>query len=87
MITAKEARELSGPTIQEEALSLDPHIRKAAENKERKVLVYHGKLENEAYSNTQRWKDFVKYMQGLGFKVSLHYNESQFVDMRLRIEW
>jgi hypothetical protein len=87
MITAQEARTLAGKTIEELGLDCDPHIRKAAEAKKREVTFYHGELENDAYSRTPRWNDFVAYMKELGFEVSLYYQESQFVDMRITIKW
>lgn len=87
MITAKEARELAGPTIEEMAEFFDKPIREAATKKERSVTVYHGALENEAYSNTKRWKEFVAYMAKLGFVAELYYYEGQFVDMRITIKW
>ena len=87
MITAKEAIELAGPTIEELAEFFDEPIRKAATDKKRSVCVYHGQLENEAYGRTQRWKDFVEYMRKLGFNAELFYEERQFVDMRITISW
>jgi len=87
MITAKEAKELSGPSIEEMAEFFDKFIRQAAEAKERRVTVYHGILENEAYGQTKRWKEFVAYMAKLGFVAELYYDEGQFVDMRITIKW
>jgi hypothetical protein len=87
MITAKEARELAGPTIEEMAEFFDKPIREAAAKKERSITVYHGALESEAYSNTKRWKEFVAYMAKLGFGAELYYYEGQFVDMRITIKW
>jgi hypothetical protein len=87
MINAKEARELSGPSIEEMAEFFDKFIRQAAEAKERQVTVYHGVLENEAYGQTKRWKEFVAYMKKLGFIAELHYDESCFVDLRITIKW
>lgn len=87
MITAKEAIQIAGPTIEEMANFFDLHIRKAANDKNREVTVYHGTLENEAYGGTKTWKKFVEYMKGLGFTVELYYNEAQFVDMRITVKW
>lgn len=87
MITAKEARELSGPTIEEIAEFFDRPIREAASKKERKITIYHGQLENEAYGRTKRWAEFVEYMHNLGFKAELYYYEGQFVHMRITISW
>jgi hypothetical protein len=87
MITAQEARELSGPSIEEMAEFFDEFIRQAAKAKERTVTVYHGILENEAYGQTKRWKEFVAYMANLGFVAEFYYYEGQFVDMRITIKW
>lgn len=87
MITADEARKLSGKTIEKFALDCEPHIKAAADKKERQCLFYHGELENDAYSRTPRWDAFVAYMLTLGFTVEFHYEERQFVDMRIRIKW
>jgi hypothetical protein len=87
MITAEEARKLSGKTSAEYALDFNDAIRDAAKTGARTVLKYHGELENEAYHTTVRWKAFVEYMRGLGYSVELHYEERQFVDMRVKISW
>lgn len=87
MITVKEAKELSGPTIEEMTEFFDKPIREAAAKKERSVTVYHGQLENEAYGRTKRWQHFVDYMAKLGFVAELYYYEGQFVDMRITIKW
>jgi len=87
MISAKEARQISGPTIEEMCEFFDPHIRAAAEQKEKSVTVFHGQLENEAYSNTTIWKKFVEEMKKHGFDASLYYYEGQFVVMRITIHW
>lgn len=88
MITAQEAREISGPSIEELCEFFEPAIRSAADSGERKVFVYHGTLENDAYSCTKRWQDFVAMMRDqYGYTVSLHYEVRQFVDMRIKIEW
>ena len=87
MITAKEAKELSGPTIEEIAEFFDKPIRKAAAAKERSITVYHGQLEYEAFSNTKRWKEFVTYMTKLGFVAELYSDEGQLLGMRTTIKW
>ena len=87
MITAQQARQLSGPTSEEYALFFEEAIKEAAAKGERKICKYHGTLENEAYGRTKRWNDFVEYMKTLGYDVSLYYYEGQFVDMRINVEW
>jgi hypothetical protein len=66
-------------------LKLD--IKLAAKEGKRELLKFHGELENEAYSRTERWSGFVSYMLTLGYTVELHYEERQFVDMRVKIKW
>lgn len=87
MITAQEARQLAGPTIQEMCEFFDSHIRTAAEKGCREVTVYHGHLEDEAYGNTAVWKRFVAAMAELGFGAKLYYYEGQFVDTKITIYW
>lgn len=87
MITAQEARKLAGKTNEEFALDFEEDIKKRASEGGRELLKYHGELENEAYSHTEKWKGFVAYMLTLGYAVELHYEERQFVDMRVRIKW
>lgn len=87
MISATEARQISGPTPEEHCQFFDEHIRKAAAEKKREVTVYHGQLENEAYGHTDVWKLFVEAMRKHGFEASLYYYEGQFVDMRITIKW
>jgi hypothetical protein len=87
MITAKEAQQLAGPTVQELCEFFDPYIREAATAKKRSVTVYHGQLENEAYGNTGIWKQFVEAMKGYGFDAELFYYDGQLVDMRITIKW
>ena len=87
MITAKEAIEISGPTIEEMAEFFDKPIREAAAKKERSITVHHGILENETYGRTKRWQEFVAYMNKLGFLVERCDYEGQFVDTKITIKW
>lgn len=87
MITAQEARGLSPKTPEQYALDFEDAIKEAAKKGERKLRIYHGELEHEAYSRTKKWQDFVDYMTGLGYEVSLYYMERQFVEMQIDISW
>lgn len=87
MITAQEALKLMPKTSEAYALDFEEAIKLAAKDGKRELLKYHGELEDEAYSRTEKWNSFVKYMAGLGYTVELHYEERQFVDMRVRIKW
>ena len=87
MITAQEARKLAGKTSAEYALDFEEAIKEAAKKGQRELTKYHGELENEAYSRTEKWNSFIAYMATLGFTVELHYEERQFVDMQIIIKW
>lgn len=87
MITANEARGLAGPTVQERVDMLEDQIRKAAENKKRSIALHDDFWVNGGYSQTNDYKQAVKILEGLGFKVRFFYEERQFVDMYTIVEW
>lgn len=87
MITANEARGLAGPSVQERVDMIEDTIRKAAENKKRSVALHDSFWVNEGYSQTNDYKQAVKILEGLGFKVRFFYEERQFVDMYTIVEW
>lgn len=91
MITAAEARALSGPGVDEYISMLDLKIRDAAERKEQKFII----LRADPFA---RWMypkrptegvaaEVITRLEKAGFKVTLHYEEKQFVDLGLRIDW
>jgi len=91
MITAKEARELAGPTLQEQ---LDEQleyaykrIRSAAEQKHRTTNLANEFWCHEGYKQTDLYKKAVKQLEELGYTVKFHYEELQFVNMYTVVEW
>ena len=91
MITAKEARELAGPTLEEQ---LDEHleyaydrIRVAAEQKHRVVRLANDFWRHGGYNHTDLYQKAVKKLEELGFKVNFHYEALQFVNMYTIVEW
>ena len=54
-ITAQEARELAGPTVQERVNGVYLQIREAAEKKQRKVCL-HGWWADEGYRGSNDYK-------------------------------
>jgi hypothetical protein len=76
MITADQARELAGRSLEEKIESLWPLIKRAAINKQRnlfmgdfsvgddKLWVYGG------YYRTEEWKSAKKILENFGYKVS-----------------
>jgi hypothetical protein len=85
-ITAQEARELIGPTVEDRVAEVYPMIREAAEKKQRRVAL-HGWWANEGYSRSKDYKQACMILEGEGYKVSFFYEERQFVDMYTVVEW
>ncbi|EKO3434970.1 hypothetical protein LZT09_13950 [Vibrio fluvialis] len=90
MITAKEAKEISGPDSSDYLAEIEQIIRDAAKNKSKKVTIrkspYASWLYNEK-SLSQAEKEAIASLRKSGFDLSLYYCESQFVDMGLVISW
>ncbi len=86
-ITAEEARELAGPTVQERVEAVYPLIRKAAEEKQRMIALHSAFWVNGGYIESTEWKEACKLLRKDGFKVSFYYEERQFVDMYTVVEW
>lgn len=91
MITAKEARALAGPTLQEQ---LDEQleyayrqIRSAAEQQHHITRLVNGFWTKGGYDQTDLYKKAVKKLEELGFTVKFHYEELQFVTMYTIVEW
>jgi len=90
MITAKEARDLAGPTWQEYLQFIEARIKEAAKNKKREVLIRENPYASWLYKESDlsdEPKKAVKELRALGFEVSLYYQENQFVDIALWIKW
>ena len=93
MLTAKEARELSGKTVEEKVESLLESIREKAKTGARKIATGYSHKEDAdlwisgGYSKTDDWKRAKGILEGLGYKVTFFYEERQFVDMYTLVEW
>ena len=90
MITAQEARELSGPSAQEYLEFIEQRIRKAAENKALETVIRERPYCDWLYSEKDLPSEPRKALEALrenGFSVTLYYYEGQFVDIGLRISW
>lgn len=85
-ITAKQARDLAGPTIEEMIDDVYARIKaKAAEKKDRSLILHDWAY--EGYGNTEKYKALKKELEGAGFEVEFFYEERQFVNMYVIIEW
>lgn len=90
MITAEQARELSGPTCEEYLKMLEEYIRPAAEAKKRSVTIRSEPFAQWMYNESSlasEKKKTVDELRRLGFEVKLLYKESQFVDIGMIISW
>lgn len=87
LLTATEARQLSGRTAQEQVEAIMPKIEEAAKEGKRRIISYDGFWANEGYSKTTNYQEAVSILQGLGYKVEFFYEERQFVNMYTIIEW
>jgi hypothetical protein len=86
-ITAQEARELAGPTVQEYVDEVYPKIREAATAKKREILLRDSFWANGGYSKSKEWTQACMILEGEGYKVTFFYAEMQFVDMGTKVEW
>ena len=91
MITAEQAAEMAGPKAEEYLEFIEKKIVEAAEKQNREIIIRDNPYSNWLYgsgkSNPDEVKKALKVLSDNGFKVSLHYQENQFVDIGLVIEW
>lgn len=89
MITATEARALAGPAPEEYLAFIESQIREAAKGKQREVIIRSEPYASWLYGRnlTDAAYKVIEELKHKGFEVSLHYQELQFVDMGLKIEW
>jgi hypothetical protein len=87
-ITAEQARELAGPTIEERVEAVYPLIRAAAEKRLRSITLNSGGFWcDEGYDQTAAYKQACDLLRKDGFNVEFFYQELQFVDMGTKISW
>lgn len=91
MITAKEARELAGPTfdeIVEEQLEFAyEQIRLAAENRKREVILHSEFWTRGGYNQAPEYQAAINKLKELGFEGEFFYEERQFVNMYTIVRW
>ena len=92
MITAKQAAEMAGPKAEEYLEFIEKKIIKAVKDQNRGIIIRDNPYSNWLYgssskSNPDEVRKALKTLSDNGFKVSLHYQENQFVDIGLKIEW
>lgn len=86
-LTAAEARKLAGPTVTERVDEVLELVRKTAGAKGRTLSLHDDFWVHEGYSQSDKWKEAVKQLEDLGYKVTFFYEERQFVDMYTIVEW
>lgn len=88
MITAKEARELAGPTVGERVDEVFDLIRDAAKLKGRSIRLHGDFWANGGYGPTKEWREAKKLLEDLGFVVEFYYNDGgQFADLYTIVKW
>ncbi len=91
MITAEQAAEMAGPKAEEYLEFIEEKIIDAAKNQNREIIIrdnpYSTWLYGSNKSNPDEVRKALKALSDNGFKTSLHYQENQFVDIGLKIEW
>lgn len=93
MITAKEAYKIAKPAYDNYMAFLDKKIRKAAGERKTEIIIRESPYNDWLYDEKnlkKRDEDAYKAiskLRELGFSVGLYYNELQFVDIGLRINW
>lgn len=86
-ITAKEAKELAGPTIEEYVDEVFDKIRTAATTKKREIRLKNEFWVEGGYGRTQDWVKACKLLTDEGFEVEFFYEELQFVNMYTVVKW
>jgi spore germination cell wall hydrolase CwlJ-like protein len=87
MITAKEARELAGPNIEELVAETFEAIREAATKGKRRLPLDGQFWTYGGYNKTPEWLAAKKLLEDQGFVVTFYYNEVQFVQMYTVVKW
>lgn len=91
MITAKEAKELSGPSTQDYLYFIEEKIKAAASDKKKQIIIRDTPYASWLYSEkdmSPAAKSAIETIKNNGFSVSLYYCEhSMAVDMGLVVSW
>lgn len=84
---AAAARELAGPTVEEQVDEALAQIKEAAIKKHRQTNLVSSLWVNGGYSKTEDYKKACKILTDLGFTVEFFYEERQFVNMFTIVKW
>jgi hypothetical protein len=84
-ITAQEARELAGPTVQERVDAVYPLIRKAAEDKRHRITL-HDWWAEAGYIGAKDYKQACDILRADGYNVEFFY-EKQACEMYTVVKW
>ena len=90
MITAEQARKLSGPRARDYLEFLEAEIEAAAKNQKTSVTIREDPYSRWLYSEkdcSPQALAAINVLRRNGFELTLLYKESQFVDMGLTISW
>jgi hypothetical protein len=90
MITAEQARELAGPTVEEYLKDISVYIEKAAKEQKREVIIRTQPYADWMYSESSApevAKQVLAELRKAGFTVEMYYDALQFVDLGMRIKW
>ena len=86
--TAKDARELAGPTIEERVDDVLIEIEKAARNKKRQLRLHEDFWTTGGYHSKDNWLDACKLLEDPGYDVEFYSQYSGgFTDMYTLIRW
>lgn len=86
-LTATQAREIAGPTIDERVDAALVEIRAAAEKKKREIALHGEFWVHGGYSDTPDYKAACGILRKLGYTVEFFYEERQFVNMYTIVKW
>jgi hypothetical protein len=93
-LTAAQAKQLAGPSVDEKVDAILVAIEKIATNKGRQLRAGYDYDQDKdlwvsgGYTPTPEWKEATKILEKLGYDVDFYYNDgSQFVDMYTIIRW
>lgn len=94
IVTAEEARNLSGPSLEDKIEALSKTIESLAKKGNRRCRTgYDHKPDDDlwvygGYNKTSDWKRAKVLLELHGYKVTFYYHDGgQFVDMYTLIEW
>jgi len=86
--TAKDARELAGPTIEERVDDVLIEIEKAARDKKRELRLYDDFWTKGSYYTKDDYLKACKLLEDLGYDIFLDYDDGcQFANVCTIVRW